>query len=284
MTCANPEIGAMITRYEFGLLNQEERKQFEAHLLSCDACFADFYEFAPVAQAMKAHPRECLEALQARPGWGTRIKQFFQAVLDDLQTFLEPLPRTIRIPAFALATVSVVAFALFLIAPQWQYADLAEIARIADDEFPTVLRSTRAPTPLQTADSLFQHALYQYKNKNDSVTVRLLQEALALAPAQAAAQFFLGVSLLHAGAADSAIAHLQQAAALQDSNWEEASRWYLSQAYLKKNEGEAAQNELQIVAAAEGRRAEGAKALLEKIRQRQAQNWWQRYFQESKQR
>lgn len=284
MTCANPEIGAMITRYEFGLLNEEERKLFEEHLLFCDACFADFYEFAPVAQAMKTQPQECLEALAEPMGFGERIKQFLQAVLDDLRKFFAPL--SVRIPAFTLATAAAAAFLLFLFAPQWQYTHLAQGASYKQLSSSLRSYSQRAPSSIPSADSVFQEAIFHYKYQQDTTIVdpaivAMLRDAIARAPAHAGANFFLGVFLFQQGEADSALAHLKQAGALENPDWEQARHWFLGNAYLKKNEADSAQAELRLVAAAAGSYSQAANDLLEKIRQIQERHWWDKYFQKS---
>jgi hypothetical protein len=47
------EIQLLLSAYECGMLSAEQSKEVEAHVLGCDVCFADLYEFAPAAQEMK---------------------------------------------------------------------------------------------------------------------------------------------------------------------------------------------------------------------------------------
>jgi hypothetical protein len=47
------EIQPLLSAYEYGMLLPAQAKEVEAHVLQCDLCFADLYEFAPAAQEMK---------------------------------------------------------------------------------------------------------------------------------------------------------------------------------------------------------------------------------------
>ena len=53
MTCKNPETGSLIGSYELGLLSKEEKGRFEVHLLSCNECFRELYDMAPVAEQLR---------------------------------------------------------------------------------------------------------------------------------------------------------------------------------------------------------------------------------------
>jgi len=62
--CKNPEIGRMIGRYEFDLLTPDEKAQFEAHVLECDACFQELHAFSPAVRTIKKHIRAFRKAVQ----------------------------------------------------------------------------------------------------------------------------------------------------------------------------------------------------------------------------
>lgn len=47
------EIQPLLSAYEVGMLSLEQAKKVEAHVLECDLCFADLYEFEPASQEMK---------------------------------------------------------------------------------------------------------------------------------------------------------------------------------------------------------------------------------------
>jgi hypothetical protein len=56
----------MIARYEFDLLTPDEKSQFESHLLVCDACFQDFYEFSPLVNIIRENVSEFQEAVHKK--------------------------------------------------------------------------------------------------------------------------------------------------------------------------------------------------------------------------
>jgi hypothetical protein len=53
MSCTDQNVGKLIGSYELGLLSEEERHQFENHLLECEYCFQSLYETAPIANLMR---------------------------------------------------------------------------------------------------------------------------------------------------------------------------------------------------------------------------------------
>jgi hypothetical protein len=53
MTCTDQDIGKLIGSYELGLLTDEERRQFEEHLLDCEYCFQSLYRTAPITNLIR---------------------------------------------------------------------------------------------------------------------------------------------------------------------------------------------------------------------------------------
>jgi len=53
MTCIDKDIGKLIGGFELGLLSDEEKLQFENHLLECEYCFQDLYRTAPLTAMMR---------------------------------------------------------------------------------------------------------------------------------------------------------------------------------------------------------------------------------------
>lgn len=287
MKCTNPELGAMITRYELGLLTDAERQKFEEHLLSCNACFADFYEFLPVAQTMKSHPQECLEALAAPVGWAASLRQFRLAVWAELDALCEHA--SVRAAGYAFASAVVAVALLFVFAPEWHYDHLAQSAGYLELSTSWHSYAQRDPGSIQSADSLFQEAIFHYRyqqdtTRADSAVLAMLRQVLALVPTHANAHFFLGVFWYQMNTVDSALVHLKQADALENPEWRQARHWFLGNAHLQRNEVESAQRELRLAAAAGGSYAQAANDLLARIAEIPKQHWWNRYRQESKRR
>jgi hypothetical protein len=64
MTCKDEDIGKLIGSYELGILTEDEKQQFEDHLLDCDHCFQSLYSAAPLVSLIrekKLAPEEDME-------------------------------------------------------------------------------------------------------------------------------------------------------------------------------------------------------------------------------
>ncbi len=53
MSCTDQDIGKLIGAYELGLLSEEEKRQFENHLLECEHCFQSLHETAQIANLIR---------------------------------------------------------------------------------------------------------------------------------------------------------------------------------------------------------------------------------------
>jgi hypothetical protein len=53
MSCADKNIGELIGSYELGLLSDEEKRQFENHLLECEYCFQNLLDAAPITDLIR---------------------------------------------------------------------------------------------------------------------------------------------------------------------------------------------------------------------------------------
>jgi len=53
MSCTDKDIGKLLGSYELGLLSDEERRQFENHLLKCETCFQSLYQGAPITNLIR---------------------------------------------------------------------------------------------------------------------------------------------------------------------------------------------------------------------------------------
>ena len=100
--CIDEKIGQMISFYEFDQLSTEGKKLFEDHLLKCDACYQEVYEFRSAVKTMKKHRKSYLWVLKSK-------KSIFDRIADFL--FPSPMPKY----RYALAGVAVVIISFLLI-------------------------------------------------------------------------------------------------------------------------------------------------------------------------
>lgn len=84
MKCTKPDIGKLITRYEFDLVSDDERRIFAGHLLECDACLEDLYSMSQVVGTMKENAEQFIAALKRSIEESERKRQK-QSILHRLQ-------------------------------------------------------------------------------------------------------------------------------------------------------------------------------------------------------
>ncbi len=117
--CTNPELGNLIALYEFDKLSQEDRDLFEEHLLECDACYQDLYEFSPAVETMKENIKAFRKAVAPERSilqWLLeRSAIISQAARRLFWEPLQPLPQFLR-PAIPVLVMAVVVFFIVQIA------------------------------------------------------------------------------------------------------------------------------------------------------------------------
>jgi len=101
--CTNPDIGRMLVFYEFGRLSSDEKEKLENHLLECDLCYQELYEFSPAIKTIRKNIKNFKKVARLEK---TTLRQ----VLDY---FLTP-PKTVRL-AFAAAVLFIMAIVSYKI-------------------------------------------------------------------------------------------------------------------------------------------------------------------------
>jgi len=233
LRCRDPKLGALTTAYELGLLGPEDQARFEAHLDRCPACLENLYDGAVTAAVLRLAPGEAARRLPSAPA--------------------PARPRGWRwpVPWRLLAPTAVAAALLLLILGRGGSPDLAGLARL--DPLPHVKLETRLAQ--RPADRLgFEEAMEAYRRGAYAAAAPRLA-ALTRRPAEAGegtrveqAALYAGVSFLLAAQADSARAYLERGLASRLPVLRDRSRWYLVQALLLQEQGDAARDHLQALA------------------------------------
>lgn len=104
--CIDPDIGNMIGRYEFDLLTPDEKQEFKAHLLKCDFCFQEVYEFSQSVKTI----HENISDFRKAAAYKTSVISDFKEKLASI------FPQTIR--SFA-PVVTFVVLAVIIISVSW---------------------------------------------------------------------------------------------------------------------------------------------------------------------
>lgn len=249
MACQMTNREEQAERYVARLLSESESEAFELHFFSCSPCLSAVRNAEALTDAL-SEPR----IGPARPvaTWMRLAVAAAVVVAASLVTLRSP-GTLVQAPT-GVATQTP--------APTNPYADLATFEPPSP---PTVtLRGVTVPD--------LDRGLDLYRQKDFRGAVQALQAA-SRTTSDAAAPFFLGVSLLVAGEADQAIAALNAAVARGDSPYLEEAHLYLARAHFARGDFRAAERELDQTIALKGDRGEEARALLEDSRSRRpAQN------------
>lgn len=258
MNCTDPEIGKLISLYEFEQLSEGDRRKFDAHLLSCDYCFQNLYSLSPIVTRMREHPNKFLSVLAQQPSvWATmklKIVAQFKKVIQEIARM--PLPMRIAIPSAALATL----LFILLIQPQPRLADLAQI-----EPLPYHPLRIKQGTTVDEADRLFNEGMQYYSSHDYSRAINKLMEAVSHQPQNPNFHFYLALSYLLTDQTDAAIPHLQRTIELRESSNSEIVYWYLANAWLLKGNKTEALQALEDVVAFDGEYAWRAKEIISDI-------------------
>jgi tetratricopeptide (TPR) repeat protein len=235
MSCTDPKIGELITLYEFGELSNDDKRKFEAHLLSCDYCFQSLYELGPAIARMQEKPELFLPALVREPFW-VKIKRKLAALIPERG------PAWIAIPATAVAVLL-----FLLLRPSPELSDLARLE-------PVPYRSLQVKSGAEATDAerLFEEGMAAYLQKDYAGATAKLSEAVRQDSTNAGFHFYLGLSYLLTKNIDPAIAHLQKTIALGGNSVLEKAYWYLGNAWLLKEDRAQALAALRKVVEMEG--------------------------------
>lgn len=229
--CQAPDIARMISRYEHGLLTSAERQRLEAHVLGCDACFAELERGSIVCEACQAPGLAA--ALTERPVRGVAL---------------------LRCPAIALMTAGLLLCILMLGKP----GPPTELT-----DFPTEVTLTDIPRAGGTGEvlnELIRAGSGHLNLGHYAQAERFLRTARERAPEDPRAAYLLGLVIALRGDPEGAIPHLTAAA-------EESAdaTWLLAIAYLKSGRADRARDLLADIAARGGPHAADALTLSHNI-------------------
>ncbi len=248
MTCVDPQIGNMIVRYEYGLLSNDEKKEFENHLLRCDYCFHELYNFAPV-----------LEAIQDN-------KYYLRNVLEaDLQKDeKKPFP-WLKLVA-ALAPICLVLWLSIQVSRTSlppHYPDLAMVQPPTYEHFEFRLRAFDW-SHLEWQE-LFDRGMGYYSAAQYDSAIVFLRGSFVKNTDKIQTQYYLGHAYLAESKPDSAIHFLTAAQKSDTTTIRPDIHWALGNAFLLQNKPDEALKELQVVAATDNPNQEQALALVEQL-------------------
>lgn len=230
----------LLAAYEMGLLADDERLGFEAHLTDCSDCLDELYAMAPHMNELAAHPGEFADAAAAGLQAGSMAGQSW---LKRLRSWFLAGPEKALLPVVVVAAVT-----LFVFLPS---ADGPQFASLAVLEAP-------AYSPIQVRAGqqdlwlpLWESGMASYGQQDYSAAAEDLAQAISLLENQPDpqgerylvldnARLYCGVSQLLAGQAENSVAVLALASSSQLPPVSQKAQWSLAQAHLLNGSPDAA--------------------------------------------
>jgi len=265
MKCTNPELGALVTRYELGALDENEQAAFIDHLIECEFCHNEVYTMAPVMDALRRE-RE------------SRMRAGIRSVPPERVSRAHPaywFPRTAQSRLLWAAGAAVLICGLTLVVFHLKGRDeggrelagsapLALRLKVPKAEFqrPSDQAVYRAPE----AAAAYERAMTSYEQDRFAEAAQRLDVLCRLEPENVEFAFYRGVSLLLAGRSRDAIPPLKRAAELSGGDRREESLYFLSLALVKWDMPSLALVELGRVVELRGKHAKDAERLIREIR------------------
>jgi hypothetical protein len=228
----------LLTAYEMGLLENQERTSFEAHLDDCVDCLDGLYALAPAVLEMQKNPGQYASAMERSLAGGK------SSPMGQLQDLLGRLFNVRVLVPLAVTAVAV----LVIINP---FSGVDSVSQLADmTALPYTKIEVRSGGSSNSADD-FKSAMVHYQNTDYCAAAPLLVQALAgeIKPVAANDQgtLYAGVSYLLCGQNEQAIVLLKDSAASGIPPVAQKSLWYLAQAQLRSNNSEAAITALKLL-------------------------------------
>jgi hypothetical protein len=239
--CQRPDVGELLSAYEMGLLEDDERALFENHVRECSACLEEVYQMAPVVARLRADSGTMARSLSGaaeRPTMLTRCRDVWRRWTG-----------TRRWAPIGLAAAAMLA--LVLLWPADRTARLGDLARLEPVAYVRI--DTRGAAG-SDASRKFAEGMALYTELQYGEAARVLSDAVHLGEGippwreRDQARFYLGLSLLLAGRPQPARIHLEQAAAATAPPLAERARWYLAQAALLTDDPGTALAQLELLA------------------------------------
>ena len=277
MNCTNPKMKQLISLYQFDLLSEAQKTSVEAHLLECDACFAELYRLSPAMELINKKPDQFVSALQPRQTIFTNIfklmKKFVCALKNTGLLILTTISKMWEIPAIKIIipAAATIILAIFVLLPSSkQYSDLAILDKASYISF-----RLKGPAEITNTQKIFEKAMKFYAQDKYAEAIPMLLDFTKKEPDSAYGNFYLGVCLVLTDQLERGIEKLEISAKLCQQHelliLEERCYWYLGNAYLKINKVKEALIFFEKIIKLENVFEEDAREQVARIRERQQQ-------------
>jgi tetratricopeptide (TPR) repeat protein len=254
-------MAGLLPFYEAGALDEETRDAFEAHVLACDLCFQELERGAAMSATLDTHRARFADGLaldgELAPSKTQAARRSQGRMFDWART-----------PGAGLAYAAIlVALIVGTLHVRDSARDPRRLASFSLDAFAS--EAVRSPGDDGAIQQLVDAGLSHLELGHHDEAARRFRAALDRDPADARAEYLLGLTHALSGRIDAATADLERAASRAAPALRPAVLWTLANAYLASGRLEEARASLTEVAAlaesVDGPYGEKARALLGKL-------------------
>lgn len=105
-SCSDHNVGQMLHAYELGMLEQDEERQFEIHMIECNHCRAELARSSDLATLIRSEPNTCETTDQLRDYKVDDSRSWFSRNYVPVSAMLAVLCLILIYPAFHWVTNS----------------------------------------------------------------------------------------------------------------------------------------------------------------------------------
>ncbi|MBK6910992.1 MAG: zf-HC2 domain-containing protein [bacterium] len=285
IACVNPTIGAKLLSYGLGNLPEEEKNEFEEHLLLCPACQSELKAAGQMLKAMSVGKGELARKLQGEPerkespGITPRVYLWpivaAAACLIGLIYWAAQPSRDNR----PISSVQVLADTHDIATDRLDTATLVRVDSMKVDSVSQSKRFAALATKLPLAYIMlnprgqaannrenFELAMRDYQDKNYRAAAEQLRKLAQSDSVDTEQLLYWGVSAYMTGNTSEAIRVFDRTEKLKPRTTRLAQvRWYRANAKLVAGDLTGAKRDLQLVAGSEADLSRDAKELLTKL-------------------
>lgn len=252
LDCKKVEDEEIIERYLTDQLSQEEVEAFEQHYLSCERCFSELQLRHAAAAELRNKTLRPAAAKSQRIGYRWRWALAATVVVIFAVVLVFYLYRGAK-PDFEQVVLEQ--------PPESAQAVLKKLASVEQPPpyVPWTIRGAKG----KQASEMFQKGMKEYGQQKYQEAVPFLEDAARQDPDHLPTAFYLGISYLMIDQPDQCVQWLSNVVHSEPNPYAEESHWYLSKAYFKKLNLDAARRELEAVVDLNGAYASEAKKALQ---------------------
>ena len=266
MKCINPKMQQLIPLYNMGMLSESQELEVETHILECDSCFQEVYEFSPTKKVMAENTDLLSPALATKPSKLKKMVLEIQSYMTSLYEVVFPRrPRFVLVP---LAAVMMLIIIVFRFSGSESLSGLAVIEPYLYEDL-TFKGATSEPD--SELKSPFEAGIELYRSGEYGQAIDQFEIQLKTEPYSSYTYLYLGISYLLSDSLDLGVEYLDDAKKLFfDYNQRKmvaVCTWYQANAYLKQDNSIEAGDLLKEIVEMDGEYREDAEKLIVKMNQ-----------------